>query len=278
MEKLQSALEKARLKRSGDSDGSIYSDRANRPSPTPRPKASQATDALWAGLNSFEPSEPDLIKNRIVTYNSGPDATVFDILRTKILLQMRQNGWSRLAITSPTPSCGKTTTACNLAMGMSRQSDLRSILFDLDLRRPGVSKYIGFKPQNGIRSLLEGSVPFADQAVRVRDNLAMCMARKPTPDPTRYLLSDTANQLFDDIQTAYEPDLMIFDLPPFLVSDDTRAFIKNVDAVLIMARAGETKISQIDACEREIAEHTNVLGVALNQCEFTEESSGYEYY
>ena len=37
----------------------------------------------------------------------------------------------------------------------------------------------------------------------VRDNLALCMARKPTPDPTRYLLSDTANQLFDDIQTAY---------------------------------------------------------------------------
>ena len=71
---------------------------------------------------------------------------------------------------------------------------------------------------------------------------------------------------------------MIFDLPPFLVSDDTRAFIKNVDAVLIMARAGETKISQIDACEREIAEHTNVLGVALNQCQFTEESGGYEYY
>jgi len=256
MEKLQSALEKARLKRRHDGAPAPVMERAARPEATARAPASRASDDLWASLQPFEPSEPDLIKNRIMTYNSGPEATGFDILRTKILLQMRQNGWS----------------------GLSRQDDLRSILFDLDLRRPGISKYIDHKPQHGIRSLLQGSVPFAEQAVRVRDNLALCMARKPTPDPTRYLLSDTAIKLFDDIQSTYEPNVMIFDLPPFLVSDDTRAFIKNVDCVLILARAGETKISQIDSCEREIAEHSNVLGVVLNQCRFTSEESNYEYY
>jgi Mrp family chromosome partitioning ATPase len=70
---------------------------------------------------------------------------------------------------------------------------------------------------------------------------------------------------------------MIFDLPPMLVSDDTTAFLKNVDCVLLIAGAEISTISQVDACEREIAEHTNVLGVVLNKCRFHEEESGHAY-
>ena len=48
------------------------------------------------------------------------------------------------------------------------------------------------------------------------------------------------------------------------MGDNTRAFLKNVDCALIVARANNTKYGHFDACEREIAEHTNVLGVVLN--------------
>jgi Mrp family chromosome partitioning ATPase len=72
---------------------------------------------------------------------------------------------------------------------------------------------------------------------------------------------------------------MIFDLPPVLVSDDTRAFLKDVDCALIVARAGATSAAQIDTCEREVAEQTNVLGVVLNQCRHIEDTDyGYEKY
>jgi len=48
------------------------------------------------------------------------------------------------------------------------------------------------------------------------------------------------------------------------MNDDTRAFLKNVDCALIIVRADQTKYSHFDISEREIAEHTNVLGVVLN--------------
>lgn len=279
MEKLQSALNKARERRQAAS-GSATPPPQTHSSQSAKPQGSLSSgvDKLWAELPSFKPHQEALEENRIVTYKAGSAATAFDILRTKVLLQMRQNNWSRIAITSPTPHCGKTTTACNLGIGLSRHTDIRSILFDLDLRRPAVGKYLGHHPQTGIRQLLQGKVPFAEQAVRFRSNTAICAARSPIVDPTSLLLSETASKIFDDIQVTYKPNIMLFDLPPFLVSDDTRAFLKNVDCVLILAQAEETSVSQIDTCEREISEHTNVMGVVLNQCKYANEDSyGYSY-
>ena len=279
MEKLQSALNKARERRQA-AGGAAPTTPQNHPSqaaPAKKAGLSSAVDDLWADLPTFKPTQEELEENRVVTYKAGSAATAFDILRTKVLLQMRQNNWSRIAITSPTPRCGKTTTACNLGIGLSRHTDIRSILFDLDLRRPAIGKYLGHHPQTGIRQLLQGKVPFSEQAVRFRSNMALCAARSPIVDPTSLLLSETASKVFDDIQVTYKPNVMLFDLPPFLVSDDTRAFLKNVDCALIMVRADETTVSQIDICEREISEHTNVLGVVLNGYKYPEETYGYEY-
>ena len=83
------------------------------------------------------------MRNRIMTMKAGTQATPFDILRTKVQLMMRKNGWTRLAITSPTPGCGKTTMACNLALGMTRQQDMRTVLVECDLRRPSIAECTG---------------------------------------------------------------------------------------------------------------------------------------
>ena len=164
------------------------------------------------------------------------------------------------------PDSGKTTTACNLALGLARQKELRSMLFDMDLRDPSVNKFFERNPGRSIGEFLEGDVPFEDQALRVGDNLAISMAGQPETDPSRILLSEQATTALDAVQQRFQPDVMIFDLPSVLVNDETRAFLKNVDCALIISRANATKYSQFDICEREIAEHTNVLGVVLNAC------------
>lgn len=273
MERLQNAIEKARQKRAGEA---------------PAPQAKRADGAaapgrivagnIWANLTPLIPDDDVLLHNRIVTMSAGQAATSFDILRTKLLLQMRENGWTRLAITSPQPACGKTTIACNLGLGMTRQSDLSAILFDLDLRRPGIARTLGHTPVNSIREMIEGKVSFAEQAVRVGNNLAISMARTPMADPTSMLLDKATARKLDEIEATYSPDLMIFDLPPLLTGDDTRAFLKNVDCALLVLRAEESKLSQIDTSEKEIAKYTNVLGMVLNRCRHGDESYGYGYY
>ena len=112
MEKLQAALEKARMKR-GDGSFAISGDTAR--SPDQKTRQPTRRDEQWTALKQMELSAKALEKHRVVTKEAGTAAAPFDILRTKILVQMRQNGWRRLAITSPMPQSGKTTTAVRLA-------------------------------------------------------------------------------------------------------------------------------------------------------------------
>lgn len=256
MEKLQAALEKARHQRRGGK-------RADQPAAAPTARGGHKAK-FWSDLKEIAISEEILQHHNIVSRKASLKATPFDILRTKVLLQMQQNGWTSLAITSPMPRSGKTTTACNLALGLGRQSGLRTILFDFDLQSPSVSDYLGYRPDIDVSEVLSGQANFADQAVRIGDNVAVSMSNRTETDPTSILLSDETRDALQNIQDTYAPDITIFDTSSILVGDNTRAFLKNVDCALIVARAESTRYTHFDACEREIAEYTNVLGVVLN--------------
>jgi protein-tyrosine kinase len=273
MEKLQAALDKARKAREGQTPDQA-SDRAPdemlAAAPVKKQKRASDVDSLWEELTPFDVSAKQLEDRQIHTRVAGAKATAFDILRTKVLLQMRQHGWKRIAITSPMPQSGKTTIACNLALGLGRQSDLRSIVLDLDLRDPSLSDFFNVTPAHGIDEVLTGTADFRDQALRFGHNVAFSMATVPDTDPTRLLLAEETSEVLDDIEKRYKPDIIIFDLPSMLVNDDTRAFLKNVDCALIVARASKTRYGQFDTCEKEIAQQTNVLGTVLNAYRYAE--------
>lgn len=275
MEKLQAALEIARRKRGTAEPAPPKTQAAPAPaaaSPAPHKAPHQAPhqapgdslDALWQALPEVFPDSASLIPARILSQNASQDSTPFDVLRTKVLYQMRQNGWRRLAITSPQPGSGKTTTAVNLALALGRQPELRSMLFDFDLRSPAVSGKLGLPQPPSITPLLYGERSFADHACRIGPNLALALSGVPNTDPTRLLMGDAARATLDRIQQDYQPDIMIFDLSSILIGDDARAFLQHVDCALIIARADQTQYSDFDSCEREVGEYTNVLGVVLN--------------
>ena len=138
------------------------------------------------------------------------------------------------------------------------------MLFDLDLQSPSVKDFLGHTPEADISDMLSGNISFAEQAVRVGDSVAISMANRSESDPTKILLAKQTRLTLKAVQDTYAPDIMIFDTPSILVSDNTRAFLENVDCALIVARASNTRYGHFDACEREIAEYTNVLGVVLN--------------
>lgn len=276
MEKLTAALARAREKRDGDF-GMIRPEAGQRPSQRRAEQQEQAIAARWEALQAFEPSEKRMHAARIFSSEASPDAQHFDILRTKLLLEMRRNSWTRIAITSATPGCGKTTTACNLIAGMGRQPETRGILFDLDFRRPGIARIFGVKPTSSLEDVFNGEASFAEQTLRLDTNTAISMTTRSVSDPARILLRSQTADLLDDIQAQYRPDLMLFDMPPILVSDETRGFLKLVDAVVIIAGAETSTVQQIDEVEREVAQYSNVAGIVLNKCRFMQEAYGYSY-
>lgn len=276
MEKLQAALARAREKRENDGRPVRRSEPAMHGTNRRAKKESEVAER-WESLPMFNPSSKRLETSRIYAGEASAEAQHFDILRTKLLLEMRRNDWTRIAVTSATPGCGKTTTACNLIASLGRQPELRGMLFDLDFRRPSIAKLFGTNPSTSFEDVLEGNIEFADQALRLTKNTSVSMTTSVVGDPARIILNPQTEDVLDTVQNSYQPDIMLFDTPPLMVSDETRGFMKQVDAVLILAAADVTSVAQIDEVEREVAQYSNVAGIVLNKCRFMQEDYGYAY-
>lgn len=272
MERLQAAIEKARAQR--EARGEVQ----GAPKVGPATAEAPVAGGPWDSIEIPKWNARHLQKHRVVSGDSGPQSSPYDMLRTKVMQMMRQNDWKRLAITSPDKSAGKSTTCCNLLASFSRQADRRSILIDLDMRRPAVASILGHKGQYSFADVLEETVSFGEQAVRFRENAAVSMNYRAQRNPTELLLRDRTAQIIDEIERVYQPDIMIFDMPPMMLTDDTQAFLKNVDCAILVAGAESTTIDQIDVCEKDVAGLTNVLGVVLNKCEHMGDAYGYDYY
>ena len=306
MEKIQAAIAKARATRSEadrrpdtsgpasdretEADTAPAPDPRHRPEPSaqqmpapgsPSPQAPAIATAepdrgaeisrAWEALTPYEPRARALARNRIVALSRGPGASEVDGMRTRLLQQIDRNGWRRIALTSPQPGCGKTTVAANLAFSLSRHADHRTMLFDLDFRNPALARVLAMRERRDIGRVLEGGARFEDNAVRYGDRLAIAPASSGIRAPAELLQSARAGEILDAIEQRYQPSVMLFDLPPLLASDDALAFMKRVDAVLLVAAAELTTIKQIDACERDLAAQTSVMGVVLNKCRYMEE-------
>ena len=277
MERIQSAIQKARIAREGklpEAQARTADIRQSGPAPL------SDHHLAWAELDMFQPNAAHLQRGRITTLEPGQMATPFDVMRTRLLKQMRANSWRRLAITSPGPGCGKTMTCLNLAFSLARQSDIRVMVIEVDLRRPSMAKTLGLKPQHSFVDVLEGKAPASGHLVRYGMNLAFGTNHSPVRNSAELLQSPAIVEVLAELEKTYAPDLLIFDMPPMQTGDDAIAFLEKADCALLVAAAGTTTIAQVDHCERDIAAHTNVLGVVLNKCRYLDrdQSYGYEYY
>lgn len=272
MEKLQAALEKAREQRGQT---------GLRPSKSRRARdaglADSELNALWDEIPFMEINKTRLQQRKLVFKEAGRLATPFDMLRTKVLQIVAANGWKRIAVTSPSPGCGKMTTSANLAISLGRQQDLRVMFFDMDMRRPALAKTLMQKAKvHNTYDVLERRIPIEQQAERIGKNLIISTNYNAMRDPADLFLRQRTGDIIDEIEATYKPDLMVFDMPPMLINDDTSAFLKHVDCALIVVEAGASTVEQVDLCEKELAVQTNVLGMLLNKCRF--QSDGYGYY
>lgn len=245
---------------------------------TPAAKPVPAADTLWSEMTEFKPSIRRLRRNRIVAADGGRPAMDFDVIRTRMMQVMQSNGWKRVAITSPTAACGKSTMVMNLAFSLSRHRDHKTMVLEMDLRKPSLSRALQIPGDQQFSRVLEGRAAFEDHAVRVRDNLIFATNMNAVSGSAELLQSPGTVSTLDDVAARYTPDTMIFDMPPMLTGDDTMAFLAQTDCVLLLAAAEQTSIKQIDKCERDIASQTNVMGVILNKCRYMDRDNAYDYY
>lgn len=233
---------------------------------------------LWDALPLVEPDVRRLDRGRVVAVSrKDPSFALFDLLRTRVLRALKEHGWSRIAVTSPTPKCGKTLVAANLAFSLSRLSACRSILLDMDLRIPSLSRLLGVPVSAGMGRFLAGEIHAADYLTRAQPNLGLGLSTASEPDASEILQHPATGARLRELQASFRPAVLVCDLPPLLACDDVLAFAPQVDAVLLVVRGGKTKPDEMRECERLLEGQVPLLGVVLN-CAEDKPPKPYGYY
>lgn len=200
-----------------------------------------------------------------------------------MLQALSENGWTRVAITSPTKDCGKTFTAANLAISLSRQENCRTVLLDLDMRSPSLHKIFGVSDTGAIGDMLRGEIApeghlqgFAPNAISAGSHVAIGFNGIAEPYASELLQDPSTKTVLEEIEERFQPNVMLFDLPPALLNDDVIAMLPQIDALLIVAAGGLTKAKDIKETERRLGDKVPLLGVVLNKAEHVQ-TSDYPY-
>ncbi len=223
---------------------------------------------VWESLSAVQLSVEKLQGNNLFPLPSNqPAALAVDQLRSKILHGLATKGWKRIAVTSPTHGCGKSFVATNLALSLARRPASRTALIDLDLRRPQLAGLLGLTDLPEFADFLTGDQPLESVFRRFGRTLALGLngapvemaAEMPHSPETAVALSALVDQL--------DPEVVIYDMPPALGTDDVLAMAPSLDAVLLVADGTKTTAEDLRACERLFEGRLPLMGVVLNRAQ-----------
>jgi protein-tyrosine kinase len=118
-----------------------------------------------------------------------------------------------------------------------------------------------------LQEFLSGEQPLESHFRRFGKTLALCLNGAAVADPATVLQDPDTAQALDAMMAQLQPDAVIYDLPPVLVSDDVLAMIPHIDAVLLVADGTRTTGDEIKATERLLEGRIPLMGVVLNRAQ-----------
>ena len=211
-------------------------------------------------------------------HNDSAVAEGYQRVRTALEFALLGRKLTSLLVTSPDQAEGKTTTSSNLAWAMSAV-DHRVVLADVDFRRPRIHEVFRCPPEPGLSDNLLQGTPLNQLALRVDDertNMVVIPTGVQPPSPGDFVASPAFSSLLRDLET--EADLVILDSPPVLPVSDALSIARQVDGVIITARAGRTSKQQLAKTVESLrAVGADVLGVCLTGTKPESKPYGYGY-
>jgi protein-tyrosine kinase len=266
MEHIRQAIERARTSGGGGTNRRDYAAWSS-PRTLIEPRFGVEKPIEWEG-QQIDLDVRHLESRRIIAHNdSDPRSKSFDMLRTQVLQSMDQKNWKILGITSPTPGCGKTVTAINLAFSIARQPERSVLLIDLDLQKPHVASCIGVKCSTGLISVLEGQTSLKNAVIKTRVGkclIPVLLAESSASGSSAWMASRAMSTMLQEIKRDCRSHIVVLDLPPMLSSDDVIALLPQLDCVMLVAAVGRSKVSEVEECAAHL-QSADVVRLVLNK-------------
>ena len=198
-------------------------------------------------------------------------------IRTSILLSFSEKPPKRIAISSPNPSEGKTTTVINTAIALS-QTGAQVIIIDSDMRKPRVHKVFNEENGAGLSSFLSGNANL-ESVIKKSDvpNLCYIPSGPIPPNPSELIGSKLFKSMMESLGERF--DHIVLDSPPVLGFADTMIISTSVDGVILVVWGGKTPRETLQRA-KEVLHQVNakILGVVINRIDIQRSDYGYYYY
>ena len=206
----------------------------------------------------------------------GHIAEAYRSVRTALQFSTSQGAPRRLVLTSTTKNEGKSTTALALAINFAQMGS-KVVLIDGDMRNPTVHKYLGLSNNNGLSNYLSGH---QQEGALAKDsgisNLRVITAGPIPPSPVDLLTGPRLGELMNRLE-AQGVQYIIVDGPPVLGLADAIVLANQVQSVLYVAQASQTRKSHIkDAFRRLRMAGIVPCGVVLTKT--TAQNTAYYTY
>jgi capsular exopolysaccharide synthesis family protein len=206
------------------------------------------------------------------------DAELFRTLRSSLRLSGKEEQRTFL-FTSSFPNEGKTFAACNFAASLAQQG-FRTLVLDLDLRRPRVEEFFtgDSKKTPGVAEVLKQGLKLSEVAQVQPEavNLSWVAAGNLAPGQVELLSREVFGKLLAEAVTKY--DRVVIDTPPIHPVKDALLVAKEADLVIVIVDGCKTA-RKAAAKTMQWLRNANapVAGVVLNRMPHRRSGGGFAY-
>lgn len=258
MDFIQQAMERFKL-RPGESGTGPQRSAGTAPSTAP--------PVVYTSTRTVELTDDTMRVQRLITgFEGGPFVDAYKMLRTQVVQQFRQQGWTALGVTSPTAHAGKTLTAVNLSLALALDLTHTVLLVDADLHRPRVHEAFGLTEGQGLTEYLFDDVPLRQLLVHPGvGRFVFLPGGRRIRNSAEALASPKMAALVQELKHRYPARLVVFDMPPILSRADVLGFAPHLDALLLVVEEGQTGASDVERAMGLLKGTVPILGGVLNK-------------
>jgi capsular exopolysaccharide synthesis family protein len=156
------------------------------------------------------------------------------------------------------------------------QADRRVLAVDADLRKPMLHRIFETEQQPGLTNILVSDCPI-ESGIQSSgmDRLDVIASGPIPPNPSELLGAESTRDIFARLRSMY--DYVIVDSPPVMAVTDAVVMSSMVDGVILVMRAGVTRI-EASVTAKNVIENASgrIIGAVLNEVRHS--ADGYHYY
>ena len=192
----------------------------------------------------------------------------YEDLKTNLLTRRQDKPVKTILFTSTSQGDGTSTTAINFATSLVKDTDLKVLLVDANMRTPCLHEVFGVDHAHGLSDLL---LKVGDMTSRMKKigatNLYIMPCGGKHPNPVSLFESSPFDKFLQKTHAWF--DFVILDAPPAIGFSEAKVICQKVDGVVLVIGSGTTRRQVALKAKREIQEAGGkVLGVVLNRRKF----------